>query len=322
MRRFLLVLAAVLVACDTPVDRGGPALWKITDADSEIYLFGTVHVLPPDLNWRTEAFDTAFALSEELVLETEAAPEAQAQFGALAQRYGMLPEGETLSSKLDAADRARLTEAAEAARLNPATLEPLRPWLAALQLSLGYAVAQGQSPEHGVETVLYAEARAQEKRVTTLETPEEQIRTLADLPPAEEMRFLTATLRQIEADNGALNVIDDAWARGDVDALERLLEPEFAEAGEAAREALLTRRNERWADEIARRLEGSDDLFIAVGAAHLVGDDSVIALLRERGIAVEGPQIQSFRTPRNGDPESDTGGANSDSGSRPSARPE
>ena len=70
---------------------------------------------------------------------------------------------------------------------------------------------------------------------------------------------------------------------------EAALAPQWAEAGPAVHEAVILRRNRAWADEIATRLDGSGRVFIAVGAAHLVGDGNVVDLLRARGIAVEGP---------------------------------
>ena len=174
--------------------------------------------------------------------------------------------------------------------MDPASLEPLRPWLAALRLSFAFALAHGQLSEAGVEAVLLPEAQAHGLRISYLETPEQQIRTLAELPESDQLRFLRASLRQIEEDDGAFDLIDRAWANGDVEALDRELRVQLSEAGPGPYAAIITRRNEAWADEIARRLEGSGRIFYAVGAAHLVGDHGVPALLRQRGIDVEGPQ--------------------------------
>jgi uncharacterized protein YbaP (TraB family) len=291
VRAFLVAvcvgLAWTLGGCAAPPP--GPALWRIADADSEIWLFGTVHVLPRDLEWRSARIDAAFASAEELVLETDASPEGGAALGALTARYGLLPAGETWSARFGPEVRPDIVEAAAAARIDPASLEPLRPWFAALRLSVGQAIANGQDPGAGVETVLFAEATAQGKTISFFETPEEQIRMLADLAPAEEDRFFLATLRQMKSAPDAIERLQAAWVRGDVDTLSAQIGPEMREAGPAVYEALMTRRNRAWADAIAQRLQGSGDVFIAVGAGHLVGPESVVALLRARGIAVEGP---------------------------------
>ena len=141
----------------------------------------------------------------------------------------------------------------------------------------------------GVEGVLAPRARDAGKRMSFLETPEQQIRILADLAPADEMRFLSVTMQQIEEEPDTMRSLDRAWARGDVATLDRVLSQEWDAGGAAVHDAVILRRNRVWADEIERRLAGSGRIFIAVGAAHLVGDDSVINLLRTRGVEVEGP---------------------------------
>lgn len=289
---FSALLAAsawALAACaPAPAPPANPALWRIADADSEIWLFGTVHVLPPDLVWRGERVNAAFASADEFVTETDTSAEAVAQFPALAARYGMLPADQALSALLAPADQERLVEVVRELRLDHTQIERMRPWFAALQLSYAYALREGHSSDAGVESVLAAEARSRGKRLSFFETPEEQIRILADLAPADEAHFLSVTLRQI-SDKEAIGEMDDAWARGDVAALESALAPQWEEAGAIVHEAVILRRNRAWAGEIAERLGGSGRVFIAVGAAHLVGDGNVVDLLRARGIAVEGP---------------------------------
>ncbi|HVK79630.1 MAG TPA: TraB/GumN family protein [Verrucomicrobiae bacterium] len=286
----LAVSAWVLAACTpAPAPQADPALWRIADSDSEIWLFGSVHVLPPDLLWRSDRVNAAFAGADEFVTETDTSPAATEQFPSLAQRYGMLPAHQGLSVLLAPEDQKRLADATRALRLDHAQIERMRPWFAALQLSYAYALREGHSSDAGVESVLATEARARGKRLSFFETPEEQIRILADLSPADEAHFLSVTLRQITDQDESLGAMDQAWARGDVAALEAALAPQWAEAGPVVHEAVILRRNRAWADDIAERLDGSGRVFIAVGAAHLVGDGNVIDLLRARGIAVDGP---------------------------------
>ena len=287
MRAALLLAAlAWLCAACAPQAPGEPALWVIRDADSEIFLFGSIHVLPPELAWRSERFNAAFASAEELVVETDPDPHITA---SLVARFGMQPAGQTVSAQLTPERAAQLRRVAASLRLDANALDQSRPWLAALQVSLAYAVSHGHRSEAGVENVLMPEARAAGKRITHLETPEQQIRTLADLSEADQIRFLEATLDQIEHDDGSLERLDDAWARGDVAELARIEGEDLRAAGEAPYAALITRRNAAWTEEIARRLDGSGRIFYAVGAAHLVGEGGVVGLLRARGIEVEGP---------------------------------
>lgn len=296
MRHWMRALGAVLAAAaltlsscapvQAPQTATEPALWRITDADSEIWLFGTVHVLPPSLQWRGPRFEAAFAAAEELVTETDIDAD---DYAALVGRYGVLPDTEPGLSAQLGDDATRLARIARSLNLAPSALERDRPWFAAIKISFAYAAAHGHSPAAGVENVLVPEARAAGKRVTHLETTEQQIRTLAELPPADELRFLVVTLRQLEEESGSLEATDAIWARGDAETLGRELDAQIAEAGPAVVDAILTRRNEAWTAEIERRLAGSGRIFYAVGAAHLVGAHSVVAMLRARGIEVEGP---------------------------------
>lgn len=285
----LIAAASLALATCAPAPRSEPALWRVADADSEIWLLGSVHILPPGARWRGPRINAAFATAEEFVTETDTSPEAAQVFAQLAARHGALPADETLSSILGAEDAERLAASARALGIDANALERQRPWLTALQLSLAYAVRAGHRPEAGVEAVLSNEARARDMRLSFLETPEQQIRALADLSPQDELRFLRLTLRDIDRGADALGAMDEVWARGDVAELERLLAQEWTETGPAIHEALILRRNRDWTDQIEARLAGSGRIFIAVGAAHLVGEGNVIALLRDRGIAVQGP---------------------------------
>lgn len=284
-----LCLWAAVSCAPAPAPTPEPAIWRVADADSEIWLYGTVHVLPEDVRWRGPRVEAAFASAEELVTETDTSDAAASSFPDLALRYGSLPDGENLSSYLSDVDREKLARIARELGLAPAAMERLRPWLAALQLTYAYALREGHGADAGVEAVLAEEARRDGKRMSFFETPEEQIRILASLAPEDEAHFLSVTLRQIEEDGETLDTLDNAWASGDVEALETLLATQWREAGPAVHEAIVLSRNRAWADAIAQRLNGRGRLFVAVGAAHLVGDGSVVDLLRERGIAVEGP---------------------------------
>ncbi|MGE0741637.1 MAG: TraB/GumN family protein [Hyphomonadaceae bacterium] len=285
----LLCVWTLACAPAPPAPAPSPALWRIADADSEIWLFGTVHVLPPELAWESQAVTDAFAAADELVTETDASSTGAVAFPAMVQRYGLADGGPPLSSRMSAEDRARLQRAAREAGLDLAALERMRPWFAALQISYAQATRAGHRSEAGVEVVLAARAQAQGKRLSFFETREAQIRILADLPEDVQLHFLSVTLRQAEGDAHVLAEMDGAWAAGDIVTLGRLLDAQWRQAGPVLHEALILQRNRVWADEIVRRLNGSGRVFVAVGAAHLVGDGNVIALLRARGLEVEGP---------------------------------
>jgi len=261
-----------------------PAVWVIRDKDSTLYLLGTVHVLKPDTVWRTPAIDAALAEADALWIEVDT--DDAAAMGALVQRYGLDP-ARPLSSKLDAGQKARLDAAAASLGATGAAFEPVRPWLAALQLSIGPLVKAGYDPASGVESKLKAAAREAGKPIRTLETLEQQISLFADLPPAVELAFLLSALDEMDSGPAMLDALVAAWSAGDVEALDSLMVAVLAAAYPALHDALLVRRNKAWAGQIQTLLDGEGVAVIAVGAAHLVGDDSVQVQLAARGITAE-----------------------------------
>lgn len=267
-----------------PAEGGGPALWVVSDADSTIYLFGTVHVLRPDTPWGSAKVDAAFDSASSVILEISN-PDDQAAIGPLIQQHGIDPT-RPLSSLLTAEEIAHLNVAAQSIGASAAALDPLRPWLVALSLSMAPLVKAGYDPQSGVELILKARAEAAGKSVDGLETIDEQVRILAGLPEDVQLDFLRATLEAYDDATEELDALVHAWSVGDVEAINRLGVVEMREASEEIYQALLVRRNTDWADQIQTLLAGSGVTFIAVGSAHLAGDDSVQEILEDRGVEV------------------------------------
>jgi hypothetical protein len=274
----------------------GPALWLAQDADSRVWLLGTVHVLPKTLTWRSPAIESALAEADLLIMEIDPAAGQDPAFAARFDAAGRNPPGVALSSLLSAEDRARLARAAEKAALDPASLEAYRPWMAALRLSYAALAQRGVTAEAGVEMVLTAQARRRGLPIQALETPDQQIGFFAGLTPQVALAAFQQTLRDIERGDDTLELIDQLWATGQAEKLGAALLPDFKAPGEQFYRVFLADRNADWADQIARLMAGQGDVFVAVGAAHMAGPDGLPALLRARGIAVEG----CTRRPNNG----------------------
>lgn len=262
----------------------GPALWSVSDADSTIYLFGTVHILRPDTPWGSAKVDAAFEDSAQIILEISN-PDDQAALTPLIQQYGLSP-ATPLSSLLTAEEIARLDAAAQTIGASAAQLDPLRPWLAGLSLAIAPIVKAGYDPQSGVEAILKARAEAAGKPVSGLETIDKQVSILAGLSEETQLAFLRATLDSFEDATTELDALVAAWATGDVDGIDRLGVQEMRSQSEEIYQALLVRRNTDWADQIQTLLAGSGTTFIAVGSAHLAGDDSVQEILEDRGVEV------------------------------------
>lgn len=272
-------------AAAAPIQGEGPALWVIKDADSTLYLFGSVHVLRPTTGWASPRVEAAFDSASDIWFEISN-PDDQAAVMPLIQQHGLSLDT-PLSSRLTPEENVELEAAAQAMGSSAAQLQPMKPWLAALSLSVAPLVKAGYDPKSGVELVLKARAEAAGKPIHGFETIDKQIGILAGLPEDVQMAFLRETLKDYENAVTLLDTMVEAWAKGDVDTLDRVMVEEMKEASPALYQALLVDRNTDWADQIQTLLEGSGTAFIAVGAGHLTGDESVQAILQQRGVTVE-----------------------------------
>jgi uncharacterized protein YbaP (TraB family) len=170
----------------------------------------------------------------------------------------------------------------------PLSLAPLRPWLAALTLAVQFAISQGFDPNSGVEQQVITWAKANGKRLAVLETNESQLRVFADLTREQEIALLTVTLRQVREMPKMLGDMVAAYRKGDLAELEKALNVRLDDFP-VLRKRLLKDRHEKWLPQIERMISDGRTHMIIVGAAHLVGPDSVIAMLRAKGVKVEGP---------------------------------
>jgi uncharacterized protein YbaP (TraB family) len=259
-----------------------PAMWVVRDEDSTLYLFGTVHVMKPDAAWRTPRIAAALAASDELVLEIKEVDDPTAAMAGI-QRHG-LDLHNRLSSKLTADENARLAVAARAMGMDPAAFEPLRPWLVSLQLVVGALTRAGYAPEAGVDKLLKAEALRAGKRIAAFETIDQQLGFFGALPPEVELMLLRESLDDFDQSAAVFDPLAAGWLRGDLDALERYMVTDWKDQAPTLYRTLIVNRNIDWANQIETRLEGSGTSFIAVGAGHLVGPDSLQVQLRRKGI--------------------------------------
>lgn len=265
-----------------------PALWHLSDADSDIYLFGTLHLLPPSLDWATDELRATLVSADALYLEADVqGEEAQAQVQALVGQLGLNPQGVMLSSMLDAETIALLASLAPTVGVSPQMLEPMRPWLAQIVLGVSQMQALGFDPEAGVEKALLAMIADTGAEIGYFETAEQQARVLASLPDEVQVRGFAEGLRQMERTPVMLDEMVQAWAAGDVDAIDGMVNDEMRDQTPEMYEALIVQRNRNWIPQILALLDGEGTVFIAVGAAHLGGEAGVVELLRESGIIVE-----------------------------------
>ncbi|MBX3594125.1 TraB/GumN family protein [Sphingomonas sp.] len=275
-QRTLSLLAALLLSgCSLFGEDADPALWVVKDADTTIYLFGTVHVLKPGTRWFNDGVRDAFDASDEVV--TEIARPDPAAITALASRLGTRG-GPPFDPAVD--------RAARELGMPDGAIDRMEPWLAAMTLARLAAAKAGYGADEGVEARLHDAAERADKKVAALETAEGQLRLFDGLSGAAQSAMLDATVRELPDTGKRLASFAAAWGAGDAESVGAEMNREAAASPEIA-QALVTGRNRRFAEWIARRMRQPGTVFVAIGAGHLAGRQSVQAMLAERGMRVE-----------------------------------
>jgi uncharacterized protein YbaP (TraB family) len=259
-----------------------PAMWIVRDKDTTIYLFGTVHVLRPGLNWLKGDIKTAFDASDELVIEVQE-PADPAAMQATVTKLASNPQGVTLRSLLTPPVLTKYEKALGTLNIPPVALDQYEPWFASVTLTTLPLMMQGYDLNSGAEKVLMSAAKAQDKPVGQLETVEQQLGIFDSLSTEEQVAFLDVTLDAVPEVTTQIDALVDAWGKGDQATLDKLMN-EGMESYPGLYDALLTNRNANWVKWIKARMDKPGTVFMAVGAAHLVGKDSVQAQLAKEGI--------------------------------------
>jgi uncharacterized protein YbaP (TraB family) len=288
MKRLAAALAAFLALAVAAPAAADPPVWRIRKDGAEVTLFGSVHLLNPGQPWETPAVRRDLEQAGSVWFEIPLDPEARAAAGPLAAAKSLLPAGQTLSQRLSPKGRERLARAAAKVGLSAQAFAPMRPWFAETSLTILHLQARGATQGDGVEETLSGQAPAGAQR-KAFETMEQQIGWLAGASDKEQVASLEETLRQIDEDPQAFDRLQKAWVDGDVAAIVREGVEPLREITPGLYQQLVVERNRRWTLEIERLLKTKERAFIVVGVGHLVGPDSVPAMLRRRGVAVEGP---------------------------------
>lgn len=265
------LIAAAIAAASVPpapapavpaIPDADPAMWVVNDHDTVIYLFGTFHALDGKSAWFNDEVETAFKASDELVLETivpERKREAPAKPSAAARRIPSMP------------------------------LTPSASFLASTRLAISAGRARGMHADFGADTVLRRAAQASGKPVRGLESFIAQLSMFGRMPaqPAHTVapRAGAPVQDPVAMENLAIVMgqMQSAWNRGDSDIFTMMLDQMRTNSPESYN-VMFTQRNSNWAGWIADRLQQPGTVFVAVGAGHLAGSDSVQAKLAELGI--------------------------------------
>ncbi|MEA3058075.1 MAG: uncharacterized protein QOF34_890 [Sphingomonadales bacterium] len=281
----LLALAAPPASART-TPGGRPALWEVSDADTTIYLFGTIHLLPEKYRWRTAKFDQALAGSQQLVLETIVDNKNPAKLmGAMSSLAFNTPNLPPLAQRVAPEKRTALADAIKKSGFPPQALDRMETWAAAITLLGNQYRDMGLKGEDGVEAILRETFISNGKPIGELESNVEQLGFFDSLPEKAQRELLEGSIDDSKSMSRELQDMLDAWGRGDVRAIAQSFNRDLSGSPELE-QALIKRRNANWSRWIEQRMTQPGAIMIAVGAGHLAGRDSVIDLLQRDGYRV------------------------------------
>jgi len=281
----LLSLGSAASAATPATQVAHPALWAVSDADTTVYLFGTIHLLPSNYKWRTSKFDEAVAGSQQLVVETiidENNPqEIMAALAGLAFSPGLPP----IAQRVPPAKRPALEAAIKKSGLPRPAFDRMETWAAAFMLLGNQFKDMGLKNGEGVETVLRNTFKTQGKSIGELETNREQLSFFDGLPEDAQRALLEGAIDEPKNMKDDFGRMLGAWSRGDVNAIAKSFNRDLA-GSPPLKQALLERRNANWSRWIEKRMASPGAIMVAVGAGHLAGNGSVVDMLKREGYNV------------------------------------
>lgn len=286
----LIALAVSGAAAQSEHFETGPALWRIADEDTELYLFGTVHVMPEGLNWQREVIRDALETAEQVYFETS--PDDPTSGSSLAFfKAGMAGPGESVHDVLSPEQFTQLSNALKEVGLNINTLKGQKPWLAALMLSVAMLQDTGHYAEFGAETWIQSQLD-DTLTIKSLENGVTVANSLSAMPMQVQVDMLLEGLsppEEGETDELTnINLALKAWLKGRPDRIFDLVSSEMKSETPVLYDVMFTSRNADWAGKLdAMMTRETGSIFIAVGAGHLTGPDSVLVMMSERGWGVE-----------------------------------
>lgn len=289
MRLFASMLAALGLVLAPAVASALPPVWVVKDKDSTITLFGSVHLLPPGVDWRPPALKAALAQADDVWFEAPMDSAGLLAATKAAQEHAFLPDGQHLLLMLSSKGRERLDRAAKTLDLEIDQLDRMQPWYAELVVQAAEFQKLGVQSSQGVEQQLWAGLPARARRVT-LETPAQQVGFFADAPLKDQVASLEETLDEIGHARRDYQDLLSAWLDGDVGRLNRHEVQPLRKSSPGLYARVVQQRNARWVQALEERLKGSGDTVVVVGMGHLVGPDGLPAQLRAHGYKVEGPR--------------------------------
>ena len=281
---FALMLTIALLQIAPGVWADAP-VWRVTDGESTVYLGGTVHLLRPEDYPLPEEFDQAYEGSSALFFETDISSMNELSVQAQILQQLSYSDGRTLKDVLDTEVYAALETYTAGVGMPLMMLEHFKPGMIVSTLQVLEFQRMGFTPQ-GVDAFFNTQALTDGKSLGALETLDEQIGFLAAMGEGNESEFIMMSLEDLDRTAKLMDQMIGAWRTGDSEALRTLFVDDMLERAPAVYDSLLRQRNLRWIPQIEAMFDDPEIEFVLVGAAHLVGADGIVELLRARGYVV------------------------------------
>jgi uncharacterized protein YbaP (TraB family) len=281
----LALLATLFVLVDESHPQEKSFLWQLRSDKGDIYVLGSIHFLKKENYPLNPAIEKAFDRAKKLVFEIDLKSDDSA-VQRLTIEKGLHRDGKTLEQNISAETYSLAAKRAQELDVDIRALSPLKPWVVALTMTSLQLRKLGFDANSGVDQYLAGRAAKAGKAIAGLETAAFQIGLMDQLSAADQESMLRQSLREMDLLDKGLDQIVRSWAAGDVHGLEKLLLDAMREYP-AVHKKIVVDRNRRWLPEIERIIKQGESVLVVVGAAHLVGKEGVIELLKARGYTLE-----------------------------------
>jgi uncharacterized protein YbaP (TraB family) len=262
-----------------------PALWEVSDPDTTIYLFGTIHLLPEELKWRTPAFNEAVNQAQQLVVETIVDQQNPQSIAAAEMQLGFKQGLPPITQRVPPAQVAKLRAAIAKTGAPEKAFDQMKTWLAAITLLSVQFKDMGLKGKNGPEEILRQQFLSSQKPIGELETNIEQFTYFDRMSEKAQRELLRGALEPQQSTDKEFGGMLSSWSKGDVNGIAVTFNKELSQSPEI-RNLLLQQRNANWAKWIENRMAAPGTILVAVGAGHLAGKDSVIEKLRKDGYKI------------------------------------
>jgi len=289
MTAIIMAVLLTLLFVNTPyaeTKKGKSFIWSFESGNNTIYLLGSIHVLNKESYPLPEEVEKMYDCCRKIMFETDLDSMNDISVQGKMLRRGMYPTGQSLSGNISAETYEMLRKKLEASGLSILPFDQFRPWMVALTLAGSEMLRLGFDPELGVDRRFFSRAKQDSKALIFLETNEFQINLFAGLGRTRQEALLKQILVEIKIIESMFADMVNAWKNGNAEKLDSIMNESFREFPDL-HERLITRRNRRWVANILNHARQKGDLLVVVGAAHLVGEKSVVDLLRQKGYEVK-----------------------------------